>query len=277
MANMSTIEHHGQLFSLVAPEQITNHAVKSAKPIRILRFELNNATRGLTATLTTNVITGLVPEAPLQVSVEGYTDALQADVFPDYGSDVIDRHDGLAQQIIGDKLANQFNKEDIERAAACLIDRALRRGTINQAVRDLTEVDRLIIPDQALKMVAAKGQASLADIVADTLNTCVDCDSTEVTPGTLKAGMPNVSDVILKSWASDEFRAALKNDSSLAETINFSLAAKAAEQEFAERYSDEEIQERAKNDLIYDVAAAAISDDVMHELLAKTKLIAQHA
>ena len=81
MANMSTIEHHGQLFSLVAPEQITNHAVKSAKPIRILRFELNNATRGLTATLTTNVITGLVPEAPLQVSVEGYTDALHADVF----------------------------------------------------------------------------------------------------------------------------------------------------------------------------------------------------
>lgn len=189
----------------------------------------------------------------------------------------IDRHDGLAQQIIGDKLANQFNKEDIERAAACLIDRALRRGTINQAVRDLTEVDRLIIPDQALKMVAAKVQASLADIVADTLNTCVDCDSTEVTPGTLKAGMPNVSDIILKSWVSDEFRAAIKNDSSLAETINFSLAAKAAEQEFAERYSDEEIQERAKNDLIYDVAAAAISDDVKHELFAKAKLVAQHA
>lgn len=36
MANMSTIEHHGQLFSLVAPEQITNPALKSAKPIRIL-------------------------------------------------------------------------------------------------------------------------------------------------------------------------------------------------------------------------------------------------
>lgn len=251
--------------------------MKSAKPIRILSFELYNATRGLTAALTTNVITGLVPEAPLQVSVEGYTDALHADVFPDYGSDVIDRHDGLAQQIIGDKLANQFNKEDIERAAACLIDRALRRGTINQAVRELTEFDRLIIPDQALKMVAAKGQASLADIVADTLNTYVNCDSTEVTPGTLKAGMPNVSDIILKSWVSDEFRAAIKNDSSLAETINFSLAAKAAEQEFAERYSDEEIQERAKNDLIYDVAVAAISDDVKHELLAKTKLIAQHA
>lgn len=196
---------------------------------------------------------------------------------PDYGSDVIDRHDGLAQQIIGDKLANQFNKEDIERAAACLIDHALHRGTINQAVRELTEFDRLIIPDQALKMVAAKGQASLTDIVADTTNTYVNCNSTEVTPGTLKAGMPNVSDIILKSWVSDEFRAAIKNDSSLAETINFSLAAKAAEQEFAERYSDEEIQERAKNDLIYDVAVAAISDDVKHELLAKTKLIAQHA
>lgn len=251
--------------------------MKSAKPIRILKFELNNTTRGLTATLTTNVITGLVPEAPLQVSVEGYTDALQDDVFPDYGSGVIERHDGLAQQIIGDKLANQFNKHDIDWAASALIDRALRRGTINQAVRDLTEVDRLIIPDQALKMVAAKGQASLADIVADTMNTCVNCDSTEVTPGTLKAGMPNLSDVTSNLHLSDESREALKNDLSLAETINFSLAAKAAEQEFAERYSDEEIQERAKNDLIYDVAAAAISDDVMHELLAKTKLIAHHA
>lgn len=277
MTNMFTIERHGQLFSLVAPEQITNSAVKSAKPIRILRFELDNATRGLTATLTTNVITSLVPEAPLQVSVDDYLDTLHDDVFPDYGYGVIERHDGLAQQIIGDKLSNQFDKEDIERAARCLIDRALRRGTINQAVRDLTEVDRLIIPDQALKMVAAKGQASLADIVADTTNTCVNCDSTEVTPGTLKAGMPNASDIIVYSLSSDEFRAALKNDSSLAETINFSLAAKAAEQEFAERYSDEELQERAKNDLNYDVAAAVISDDVMHELLAKTKLIAQHA
>lgn len=152
----------------------------------------------------------------------------------------------------------------------------MSRGTINQAVRDLTEVDRLIIPDQALKMVAAKGQASLADIVADTTNTCVDCDSTEVTPGTLKAGMPNLSDIVTYSLASDEFRAALKNDSSLAETINFSLAAKAAEQEFAERYSDEEIQEREKDDLLYYVAEDTIGD-MMHELLAKTKLIAQHA
>ena len=277
MATMFTIERHGQLFSLVAPEQITNTAVKSAKPIRILRFELDNATRGLTATLTTNVITSLVPEAPLQVSVEGYTDALYADVFPDYGYGVIERHDGLAQQIIGDKLANQFNKHDIDRAAADLIDRALRQGTINQAVRELTEVDRLIIPDQALKMVAAKGQASLADIVADTTNTFVNCDSTEVTPGTLKAGMPNLSDVTSNWLLSDEFREALKNDSSLAETINFSLAAKAAEQEFAERYSDEELQERAKDDLNYDVATSAISDDVKRELLAKTKLIAQRA
>lgn len=277
MANMSTIEHHGQLFSLVAPEQITNHAVKSTKPIRILRFELDNATRGLTATLTTNVITGLVPEAPLQVSVEGYTDALYADVFPDYGIDIIDRHDGLAQQIIGDKLANQFTEHDVKWAAAELIDRALRRGIINQAVRELTEFDRLIIPDQALKMVVAKGQASLADIVADTTNTYVNCYSTEVTPGTLKAGMPNVSDVIVYSLASDEFRTALKNDAALAETINFALAAKAAEQEFAERYSDEAIQKREQDDLIFDVATSAISDDVKHELLAKTKLIAQHA
>ena len=223
------------------------------------------------------MITSLVPEVPLQVSVDDYLDALHDDVFPDYGFGVIDRHDGLAQQIIGDKLSNQFDKHDIERAASGLIDYALYRGTINQAVRELTEFDRLIIPDQALKMVAVKGQASLADIVADTTNTCVDCDSTEVTPGTLKAGMPNLSDVTSNWLLSDEFREALKNDSSLAETINFSLAAKAAEQEFAERYSDEEIQERAKNDLIYDVAADVISDDVMHELLAKTKLIAQHA
>lgn len=273
---MSTIEHHGQLFSLVAPEQITNPALKSAKPIRILRFELDNATRGLVAVLTTNVITSLVPAAPLQVSVDDYLDALHDDVFPDYGYGVIDRHDGLAQQIIGDKLANQFDKEDIERAASCLIDRALRRGTINQAVRELTEVDRLIIPDQALKMVAAKGQASLADVVADTSNTRVSYDSTEVTPGTLKAGMPNVSDVTVYSWVSDEFREALKNDSSLAETINFSLAAKAAEQEFAERYSDKEIQEREKDDLLYYVAEDTIGD-TMYELLAKTKLIAQHA
>lgn len=276
MANMSTIEHHGQLFSLVAPEQITNPALKSAKPIRIVKFELTNAAKGLTAVLTTNVITSLVPAAPLQVSVDDYLDALHDDVFPDYGYGVIERHDGLAQQIIGDKLANQFDKEDIDRAATCLIDRALRRGTINQAVRDLTEVDRLIIPDQALKMVAAKGQASLADIVADTTNTFVNCDSTEVTPGTLKAGMPNVSDVIVYSLSSDEFREALKNDTALAETINFSLAAKAAEQEFAERYSDKEIQEREKDDLLYYVAEDTIGD-VKHELLAKTKLIAQHA
>lgn len=276
MANMSTIEHHGQLFSLVAPEQITNPALKSAKPIRILKFELTNAAKGLTAVLTTNVITSLVPAAPLQVSVDDYLDALHDDVFPDYGYGVIERHDGLAQQIIGDKLANQFDKEDIDRAARCLIDRALRRGTINQAVRELTEFDRLIIPDQALKMVAAKGQASLADIVADTTNTFVNCDSAEVTPGTLNAGMPNVSDIVVYSLSSDEFRAALKNDSSLAETINFSLAAKAAEQEFAERYSDEEIQEREKDDLLYYVAEDTIGD-VMHELLAKTKLIAQHA
>lgn len=276
MANMSTIEHHGQLFSLVAPEQITNPALKSAKPIRIAKFELTNAAKGLTATLTTNVITSLVPAAPLQVSVDDYLDALHDDVFPDYGFGVIERHDGLAQQIIGDKLANQFDKEDIDRAARCLIDRALRRGTINQAVRELTEVDRLIIPDQALKMVAAKGQASLADIVADTRNTRVSYDSTEVTPGTLKAGMPNVSDVTVYSWVSDEFREALKNDSSLAETINFSLAAKAAEQEFAERYSDKEIQEREKDDLLYYVAEDTIGD-TMHELLAQTKLIAQHA
>lgn len=276
MANMSTIEHHGQLFSLVAPEQITNPALKSAKPIRIAKFELTNAAKGLTATLTTNVITSLVPAAPLQVSVDDYLDALHDDVFPDYGYGVIERHDGLAQQIIGDKLANQFDKEDIDRAARCLIDRALRRGTINQAVRELTEFDRLIIPDQALKMVAAKGQASLADIVADTRNTRVSYDSTEVTPGTLKAGMPNLSDIIVYSLSSDEFRTALKNDPSLAETINFSLAAKAAEQEFAERYSDEEIQEREKDDLLYYVAEDTIGD-VMHELLAKTKLIAQHA
>lgn len=276
MANMSTIEHHGQLFSLVAPEQITNPALKSAKPIRIAKFELTNAAKGLTAVLTTNVITSLVPAAPLQVSVDDYLDALNDDVFPDYGFGVIERHDGLAQQIIGDKLANQFDTEDIRRAAAALIDRALRRGTINQAVRDLTEIDRLIIPDQALKMVAAKGQASLADIVADTTNTRVSYDSTEVTPGTLKAGMPNVSDVTVYSWASDEFCEALKNDSSLAETINFSLAAKAAEQEFAERYSDKEIQEREKDDLLYYVAEDTIGD-TMHELLAKTKLIAQHA
>lgn len=276
MANMSTIEHHGQLFSLVAPEQITNPALKSAKPIRILKFELNNATRGLTAVLTTNVITSLVPAAPLQVSVDDYLDTLHDDVFPDYGYGVIERHDGLAQQIIGDKLSNQFDKEDIERAASCLIDRALRRGTINQAVRDLTEVDRLIIPDQALKMVAAKGQASLADVVADTSNTRVSYDSTEVTPGTLKAGMPDVSDIIVYSLSSDEFREALKNDAALAETINFSLAAKAAEQEFAERYSDEEIQEREKDDLLYYVAEDTIGD-TMYELLAKTKLIAQHA
>lgn len=276
MANMSTIEHHGQLFSLVAPEQIANPALKSAKPIRILKFELNNATKGLTAVLTTNVITSLVPAAPLQVSVDDYLDALNDDVFPDYGFGVIERHDGLAQQIIGDKLANQFDTEDIRRAATALIDRALRRGTINQAVRELTEVDRLIIPDQALKMVAAKGQASLADIVADTTNTRVSYDSTEVTPGTLKAGMPNVSDVTVYSWVSDEFREALKNDSSLAETINFSLAAKAAEQEFAERYSDKEIQEREKDDLLYYVAEDTIGD-TMHELLAQTKLIAQRA
>lgn len=276
MANMSTIEHHGQLFSLVAPEQITNPALKSAKPIRIAKFELTNAAKGLTAVLTTNVITSLVPAAPLQVSVDDYLDALNDDVFPDYGFGVIERHDGLAQQIIGDKLANQFDTEDIRRAATALIDRALRRGTINQAVRDLTEIDRLIIPDQALKMVAAKGQASLADIVADTTNTRVSYDSTEVTPGTLKAGMPNVSDVTVYSWASDEFREALKNDSSLAETINFSLAAKAAEQEFAERYSDKEIQEREKDDLLYYVAEDTIGD-TMHELLAQTKLIAQHA
>lgn len=276
MANMSTIEHHGQLFSLVAPEQITNPALKSAKPIRIAKFELTNAAKGLTAVLTTNVITSLVPAAPLQVSVDDYLDALHDDVFPDYGYGVIERHDGLAQQIIGDKLANQFDTEDIDRAARCLIDRALRRGTINQAVRELTAVDRLIIPDQALKMVAAKGQASLADIVADTRNTRVSCDSTEVTPGTLKAGMPNLSDIIIYSLSSDEFRTALKNDPSLAETINFSLAAKAAEQEFAERYSDEEIQEREKDDLLYYVAEDTIGD-VMHELLAKTKLIAQHA
>lgn len=276
MANMSTIEHHGQLFSLVAPEQITNPALKSAKPIRIAKFELTNAAKGLTATLTTNVITSLVPAAPLQVSVDDYLDALNDDVFPDYGFGVIERHDGLAQQIIGDKLANQFDKEDIDRAARCLIDRALRRGTINQAVRELTEVDRLIIPDQALKMIAAKGQASLADVVADTRNTRVSYDSTEVTPGTLKAGMPNVSDVTVYSWVSDEFREALKNDSSLAETINFSLAAKAAEQEFAERYSDKEIQEREKDDLLYYVAEDTIGD-TMHELLAQTKLIAQRA
>lgn len=276
MANMSTTEHHGQLFSLVAPEQITNPALKSAKPIRIAKFELTNAAKGLTAVLTTNVITSLVPAAPLQVSVDDYLDALNDDVFPDYGFGVIERHDGLAQQIMGDKLANQFDKEDIKRAAAALIDRALRRGTINQAVRDLTEIDRLIIPDQALKMVAAKGQASLADIVADTTNTRVSYDSTEVTPGTLKAGMPNVSDVTVYSWASDEFREALKNDSSLAETINFSLAAKAAEQEFAERYSDKEIQEREKDDLLYYVAEDTIGD-TMHELLAQTKLIAQRA
>lgn len=276
MANMSTIEHHGQLFSLVAPEQITNPALKSAKPIRIAKFELTNAAKGLTAVLTTNVITSLVPAAPLQVSVDDYLDTLHDDVFPDYGYGVIERHDGLAQQIIGDKLANQFDKEDIDRAARCLIDRALRRGTINQAVRELTEFDRLIIPDQALKMVAAKGQASLADIVADTRNTRVSYDSTEVTPGTLKADMPNLSDIIVYSLSSDEFRTALKNDPSLAETINFSLAAKAAEQEFAERYSDEEIQEREKDDLLYYVAEDTIGD-VMHELLAKTKLIAQHA
>ena len=276
MANMSTIEHHGQLFSLVAPEQITNPALKSAKPIRIVKFELTNAAKGLTAVLTTDVITSLVPAAPLQVSVDDYLDTLHDDVFPDYGYGVIERHDGLAQQIIGDKLANQFDKEDIDRAARCLIDRALRRGTINQAVRELTEVDRLIIPDQALKMVAAKGQASLADIVADTRNTRVSYDSTEVTPGTLKAGMPNLSDIIVYSLSSDEFRTAFKNDPSLAETINFSLAAKAAEQEFAERYSDEEIQEREKDDLLYYVAEDTIGD-VMHELLAKTKLIAQHA
>lgn len=276
MANMSTIEHHGQLFSLVAPEQITNPALKSAKPIRIVKFELANAAKGLTATLTTKVITSLVPAAPLQVSVDGYLDALNDNVFPDYGSDVIDRHDGLAQQIIGDKLANQFNKHDIERAAAALIDRALYSGTINQAVRELTEVDRLIIPDQALKMAAAKGQASLVDIVADMRNTCVSIDSTEVTPGTLKAGMPNVSDIILKSWVSDEFRAAIKNDSSLAETINFSLAAKAAEQEFAERYSDEGIQELVQNDLLYYISEDTIGD-TKYDLLAKSKLIAQHA
>lgn len=276
MANMSTIEHHGQLFSLVAPEQITNPALKSAKPIRIVKFELTNAAKGLTAVLTTDVITSLVPAAPLQVSVDDYLDALNDDVFPDYGFGVIERHDGLAQQIIGDKLANQFDKEDIDRAARCLIDRALRRGTINQAVRELTEVDRLIIPDQALKMVAAKGQASLADIVADTRNTRVSYDSTEVTPGTLKAGMPNLSDIIVYSLSSDEFRTALKNDPSLAETINFSLAAKAAEQEFAERYSDEEIQEREKDDLLYYVAEDTIGD-TMHELLAQTKLIAQRA
>lgn len=276
MANMSTIEHHGQLFSLVAPEQITNPALKSAKPIRIVKFELANAVKGLVATLTTKVITSLVPAAPLQVSVDGYQDALNDNVFPDYGFGVIDRHDGLAQQIIGDKLANQFNKEDIERAAACLIDRALYRGTINQAVRELTEVDRFIIPDQALKMVAAKGQASLVDVVADMTNTYVSRDSTEVTPGTLKAGMPNVSDIILKSWVSDEFRAAIKNDSSLAETINFSLAAKAAEQEFAERYSDAGIQEREQDDLLYYVAEDTIGD-TKYDLLAKSKLIAQHA
>lgn len=276
MANMSTIEHHGQLFSLVAPEQITNPALKSAKPIRIAKFELTNAAKGLTAVLTTNVITSLVPAAPLQVSVDDYLDALNDDVFPDYGFGVIERHDGLAQQIIGDKLVNQFDAEDIRRAATALIDRALRRGTINQAVRELTEIDRLIIPDQALKMVAAKGQASLADIVADTRNTRVSYDSTEVTPGTLKAGMPNVSDITVYSWVSDEFREALKNDSSLAETINFSLAAKAAEQEFAERYSDKEIQEREKDDLLYYVAEDTIGD-TMHELLAQTKLIAQRA
>lgn len=276
MANMSTIEHHGQLFSLVAPEQITNPVLKSAKPIRIVKFELANAVKGLVATLTTKVITSLVPAAPLQVSVDGYQDALNDNVFPDYGSDVIDRHDGLAQQIIGDKLANQFNKHDIERAAAALIDRALYSGTINQAVRELTEVDRLIIPDQALKMVAAKGQASLVDIVADMRNTCVSIDSTEVTPGTLKAGMPNVSDIILKSWVSDEFRAAIENDSSLAETINFSLAAKAAEQEFAERYSDEGIQELVQNDLLYYISEDTIGD-TKYDLLAKSKLIAQRA